>query len=830
VPNSDTQPLTLPQALNLAVDKHGAGQLGEAESLYQQILDIQPDHADALHLLGVLKDQTGNPELAEELISKALNARPDFADALSNLGNVLKKLGRLDDAVSSYRRALTLQPDFPMTLNNLGNAQADLGDLDSAVSSYRQALDRQPGFPLALNNLGGALAKLEQFDDAIASFEKVLALQPDDAEAHANLGNALQGLERFEDALASYTKAIGLGWDSAEIYARRGNMQQNLGLLDDATVSFKAALALEPENMPVMRNLGTVLRQAGRVEDAAAICHKAIALNPDSAIDHANLGLLHYQLGRQDEAAAAFEKALSLNPDYATAHINLGNVFKELGRIIEAAKSYQKALEIDPALDAAWNNLHFAVKALDFPAPGGGPNGANGFKDAARATIGFANHQFYLDGFRPHQADESFDEVLTALPDKADQTIPIDGAAQKGANAGKLPDKMVALICFGRSGTGLIHSLIDNHPEISTLPSIYLRGYFNQGVWDKISAAGWRELPDRFADTFAVLFDAASPMPIPSRLGEPHVGIGVNEGMTAVGDNRDQTLSVDRAAFRTEALRLLECRGTVDPMSFFIIVHAAFEAALNNRADKHTIFYHIHNPDDFAQPNFLRYAQGARLLITVREPLENSESSIRQHFQEGDYDQVSHRLLGMLFDIDQVMYRRRESVGIRLEDIKARPKPTMQALGQWLGIEDAPSLYEMTAQGLKWWGDPSSPDYDPKAAMAPFGDAETKRAPGAIFSARDQLVFRTLYYPFSVRFGYQRPAPDQFQQGLAEIRPLLKGMLDFEKTMADRSNSDHEQFKQSGAYRLFHAGLINRWDVLDELGDYPHMLKPLLIV
>ena len=54
-------------------------------------------------------------------------------------------------------------------------------------------------------------------------------------------------------------------------------------------------------------------------------------------------------------------------------------------------------------------------------------------------------------------------------------------------------------------------------------------------------------------------------------------------------------------------------------------------------------------------------------------------------------------------------------------------------------------------------------------------------------------------------------------------------MLDFDKTMADRSNMDHGHFQRSGAYLLFHAGLVDRWDVLDELGDYPHMLEPLAI-
>ena len=62
-----------------------------------------------------------------------------------------------------------------------------------------------------------------------------------------------------------------------------------------------------------------------------------------------------------------------------------------------------------------------------------------------------------------------------------------------------------------------------------------------------------------------------------------------------------------------------------------------------------------------------------------------------------------------------------------------------------------------------------------------------------------------------------------------EVKPLIDDMLDFEKTMADRSKIDHASFKRNGAYQLFRAGLVDRWDVLDELEDYPHILQPLFI-
>ena len=48
-----------------------------------------------------------------------------------------------------------------------------------------------------------------------------------------------------------------------------------------------------------------------------------------------------------------------------------------------------------------------------------------------------------------------------------------------------LPKKIIALLHFGRSGTGLLHSLIDNHSQVSTLPSIYFSEFFDGAKWDK---------------------------------------------------------------------------------------------------------------------------------------------------------------------------------------------------------------------------------------------------------------------------------------------------------------------------------------------------------
>src|ERR1700691_4164635 len=70
--------------LTNAVALHEAGRLAEAENVYKQVLDIQPDQFDSLHHLGIILFQRGDPAAAVEQIDRALKRNPNDAAALNN--------------------------------------------------------------------------------------------------------------------------------------------------------------------------------------------------------------------------------------------------------------------------------------------------------------------------------------------------------------------------------------------------------------------------------------------------------------------------------------------------------------------------------------------------------------------------------------------------------------------------------------------------------------------------------------------------------------------------------------------------------------------------
>ena len=183
--------LTIQQAYGLAVQRHQDGRLREAESMYRQILSHQPEHADALEMLGVLAHQMGRSAEAVELIRRAIALNPHTADYYSNLGGILTTQGRLDDAIAAYRQALALRPDLAEAHNNLGVALKRAGQLDEAIASYRRAIALQPGDVRALNNLAGALKAAALLDEAVAVYRQAEALSSD-ARIGSNLLYTLQ--------------------------------------------------------------------------------------------------------------------------------------------------------------------------------------------------------------------------------------------------------------------------------------------------------------------------------------------------------------------------------------------------------------------------------------------------------------------------------------------------------------------------------------------------------------------------------------------------------------------------------------------------------------
>ncbi|MBS4095597.1 MAG: tetratricopeptide repeat protein [Sulfuricella sp.] len=356
--------VSLQEALRLAVRHHQAGQLAQAEALYRQILQAQPEHADALHLLGVLAHQVGQQEVAVELIGKAIGIFPRSPEYHTNLGEALRAQGQLDQAIASYRRAIQVEPRFATAWNNLGIVLQQQGKNGEAISAYRRAITLKPDFFQALNNLAIALKGSCQTAEAVALYRQALALRDDSPETHNNLGVALREQGEVAEAVAHFQRALALRPDFADAREGLGSCRREQGMLEEAVAAYQDALRINPHLANAWNNLGVTLKALGRPAEAIAALQNALAVAPQLADTYNNLGITLKEQGRLEEATRYLQEAIALKPGYAEACNNLGLVYEIQGLGEEAVAAYRKTLVIDPTLSRTHSNVLFALNYL----------------------------------------------------------------------------------------------------------------------------------------------------------------------------------------------------------------------------------------------------------------------------------------------------------------------------------------------------------------------------------------------------------------------------------------------------------------------------------
>lgn len=164
--------------LERAVSFHQRGEFAQARQLYEQVLQALPFDFNALHLLGVLEIQTGNPAMAVELIGRAIDINGQDAAAHYNLGKALRELGQLSAALESYDQAVRFDSRNADAWYNRGNVLRDLGKHQGAIDSFSHAVRLKPDHAAAFNNRGDAQRELGQYQAALESYDKALALRP----------------------------------------------------------------------------------------------------------------------------------------------------------------------------------------------------------------------------------------------------------------------------------------------------------------------------------------------------------------------------------------------------------------------------------------------------------------------------------------------------------------------------------------------------------------------------------------------------------------------------------------------------------------------------
>jgi tetratricopeptide (TPR) repeat protein len=334
----------LPNQVDVMVQQalvlHQRGQIGDAESLCRQVLAAEPDHPDALHLLGLATFQGGNPSQAVELIRKAASLRPRNWTFQGNLANILFQLGNYAEAMAAYRQAAMLDPDEPQFPMGIANCHACGGNHREAEAQLRALVQRFPRYALAWFNLANSVRDQGRPEEAANLYCRAIQLDPGIVDAYVNLGNALRSMNRPEDAKRAFSDALNIRPGYVLARVNLASVLIYLGRYAEAEEICRKITRDEPGFAQARTYLGVALGHQGRLLEALPNYRKALELDPSDAIANEACALILGELGSYREAFRCFFRAFQQNGDSAATHLNLAAILLAAGQLADGWRSY----------------------------------------------------------------------------------------------------------------------------------------------------------------------------------------------------------------------------------------------------------------------------------------------------------------------------------------------------------------------------------------------------------------------------------------------------------------------------------------------------------
>lgn len=194
---NENEVVSIQTAVQVAIDYQTSGMEQQAEHIYRSILTENPSHPDALHNLGVIFYQKGDPISAIPYIERALMGNKTSEGFHNSLGECYRILGRSDEARNQFKMALSINPKYYYAVYNLGLTYQQLRLWDTAIMHYRSVLKAVKANPSVISKKTNMEIKIRECDlvtaqqrqEAMACWEEAIELFPGHDIMYNELGN-----------------------------------------------------------------------------------------------------------------------------------------------------------------------------------------------------------------------------------------------------------------------------------------------------------------------------------------------------------------------------------------------------------------------------------------------------------------------------------------------------------------------------------------------------------------------------------------------------------------------------------------------------------------
>jgi Flp pilus assembly protein TadD len=235
------------EALARAVAAGQGGNLGEAERIVRDVLTKNPQHVEALQLLGALLMGQKRPREAVVPLEAAARHVAD-PELETHLAIAMREIGRTEEAVTWLYRAIDRQPACARAFQELGTLLHARRRYAEAETVLKRGIEAAPTVTELSLALGGVCLDRADSAGAKVAFARALSIAPGDADALAGFGIALQYEGDFARAAERFRRVLGRDPGHQRARMNLGYCLIELGQLEEGIACLRTAVQAAPHH------------------------------------------------------------------------------------------------------------------------------------------------------------------------------------------------------------------------------------------------------------------------------------------------------------------------------------------------------------------------------------------------------------------------------------------------------------------------------------------------------------------------------------------------------------------------------------------------------
>jgi glycosyltransferase involved in cell wall biosynthesis/Tfp pilus assembly protein PilF/ubiquinone/menaquinone biosynthesis C-methylase UbiE/pyruvate-formate lyase-activating enzyme/dTDP-glucose pyrophosphorylase len=284
----------------------------EALKQIRELLSINPNHAGAYNLSGMISFESGDLENAKKLFAMAIEKDQTFIEAQRNFGEVLLALEDYDVGVQTFMAILKNHPDDVPTLVRVAQLYIEVGQTSKAAPYLEKARQLEPNNSRVL--------------ELIEIMSKEGNIEMNSLQIESQEDQQVKKESRLENATYQFTE---------------GNIEQ-------ANLLFSEVLLEDPQSEDALFGLALCARQQQDNESALKYLNRLIKINPNCADAYNLSGMISFEAGDFESSKMLFIAAIEKDHKFTEAQRNYGEVLLALEDYENGIKTFTAILEKHP--------------------------------------------------------------------------------------------------------------------------------------------------------------------------------------------------------------------------------------------------------------------------------------------------------------------------------------------------------------------------------------------------------------------------------------------------------------------------------------------------